>query len=92
MNDDDRRLETSLGVLSTLTLHEPDSARAAAVLGRCHASMGRHRSRERQQARPFPSVSWLSAARREFEPALVGCLCALFLVEVLSLAVRLYRF
>lgn len=41
---------------------------------------------------PWPFASWLSAACRRLEPALVGCLCALFLVEVLSRAVRLYRF
>jgi len=49
-------------------------------------------SRERRRARPWLFASWLSAARRGLEPALVGCLCALFLVEVLSRAVRLYRF
>ena len=92
MNDEDRRLEASLGVLSTLTLHEPDSARAGAVLARCHALMGQRRSRERRRAHPRPFVPWLSAARRGLEPALVGCLCAMFLVEVLSRAVRLYTF
>ena len=73
--------------LAFLSTHEPDAARAARVRARCHAVLRRQRIRDRRAPTPAPS-----RLRRSLEPAIVGCLCAVYLFEVLSRALRLYRF
>ena len=79
--------DETLEALAFLPLHEPDRARAAKVQARCHAVL-----RQRRQQPELPARSaWPSWGRR-LEPALVGALCAVYLVEVLARAVRLYRF
>jgi len=70
--------------LALLGVFEPDGRRDARVRARCHAVL------EKRRRRSFPSAR--AASRRALEPILVGGACAAFLVEVLSRAVRLYRF
>jgi len=72
--------------LSILSTHEPDPNRAAQVRARCHAAL-RKRTRPPHVTEPTPSVGW----RRALAPAIVGSLCAVYLFEVLSRALRLYR-
>jgi hypothetical protein len=85
MTDDPVRYgEDGPGALALLDPHEPAGARDARVRARCHAALEKRRRRGRAPARP----SW----RRAFEPAIVASLCAVYLVEVLIRAVRLYNF
>jgi hypothetical protein len=72
------------GALALLGTHEPDRARDARVRARCHAALEKRRRLEAAPVRPW----WV----RSFEPAAVGALCAVYLFEVLSRAVQLYRF
>jgi hypothetical protein len=72
------------GVLALIGVREPSRAHDARVRARCHAALERRRRREAAPARP----GW----RGTFEPALVGTLCAVYLFEVLSRAILLYRF
>lgn len=83
MTEDAARHDDELGALSMIGAHEPGRARDARVRSRCHAALERRRRR-------FPPAR--RAWRRRFEPALVATLCAGFLFEVLSRALRLYRF
>ena len=76
--------DEGLGALARLDAHEPDPDRDARVRARCHAALEKRRRRELAPVRPV----W----RRGFEPATVGVLCAVYLFEVLSRAIRLYRF
>ena len=77
--------------LGLLAAHEPGQARDARVRARCHAALEKRRRRalvrngSRNAARP---PAW----HRALEPAIVGALCAVYLFEVLSRAVQLYRF
>ena len=72
------------GALGLLAAHEPGEARDARVRARCHAALEKRRRRALSPARPV----WHHA----LEPAIVGALCAVYLFEVLSRAVHLYRF
>jgi hypothetical protein len=72
------------GVLTLLGMHEPGLVRDARVRARCHHALEKRRRRALRPVRP----AW----RRELEPALVGTLCAVYLFEVLSRAIQLYRF
>jgi len=72
------------GALALLGIHELDRARDARVRERCHAALEKRRRRALQPVRP----AW----RRTLEPAIVGALCAVYLVEVLGRAVLLYGF
>ena len=74
--------------LGALAAHGPDPARAAVTRARCHAVLERRRARRLRSAGGFTWAAW----RRSLEPALVGCLCAVYLVEVLARAWRLYGF
>jgi hypothetical protein len=69
---------------TALTTYEPDRARDARVRARCHAALEKRRRLALPPARP----DW----RRTLEPAIVGAFCAVYLFEVLSRAVLLYRF
>jgi hypothetical protein len=86
MNGDTGRHDDLRAVLSVLAVHQPDRGRAEMTLGRCHAALERRRRRERRTS------DALAAWRRVLEPAIVGCLCAVFLVEVLARALRAYGF
>jgi hypothetical protein len=88
MSGDTTRQDETIAALSVLAAHEPDRARTAATRARCHAALERQRPRERR----FAGGSVWAAWRRSLEPALVGCLCAVYLVEVLARAWRLYGF
>jgi hypothetical protein len=81
------RHDETMGALALLPLHQPDHARAARVRTRCHAAMER-----RRRPPELPAWSAWPAWRRRFEPAIVGALCAVYLFEVLSRAIWLYRF
>lgn len=70
--------------LALLEEHQPDRFRDARVRARCHAALEKRRRRALSPTRP----AW----RRSFEPAIVGSLCAVYLFEVLSRAILLYRF
>jgi hypothetical protein len=87
MTTDDTDTDVAIGALSVLTTHAPDSARAARVRARCHAVLQK-RERRPLVALATPHADW----RRALEPAIVGSLCAVYLFEVLSRALRLYRF
>jgi len=80
----DRHDDEAIGALALLGTHEPDRARDARVRARCHAALEKRRRLALSPARP----DW----RRTLEPAVVGAFCAVYLVEVLSRAIRLYRF
>ena len=70
--------------LGLLAAHEPGRARDGRVRARCHAALEKRRRRALSPARRL----W----HRGLEPAIVGALCAVYLFEVLSRAVQLYRF
>jgi hypothetical protein len=76
-----------IDALAVLSTHEPDPIRADRVRARCHAALQRERGRRRR----VPPLSSTGRLRR-FEPAIVGCLCAVYLVEVLVRAMKLYSF
>jgi hypothetical protein len=84
MSGNDTRRDDALGALALLGAHEPDHARDARVRARCRAVLEKQRRQALAPARP----RWHPG----FEPAIVGALCAVYLVEVLSRALRLYRF
>jgi len=73
--------------LSTLPTHEPDQGRAVQTRARCHAAL-RKRARRSRITEPAPTGGW----RRALTPAIVGSLCALYLLEVIARARELYRF
>jgi len=79
-----RHDDEGLAALALLGAHEPDRARDARVRARCRSAMEKRRRRESAPAGP----AW----SRRFEPAIVGTLCAVYLFEVLSRAIALYRF
>ncbi len=79
-----RNEDKTAGALALLGIHEPDRTRDGLVRARCHAALEKRRRRALQPARP----DW----RRTLEPAIVGALCAVYLVEVLGRAVLLYGF
>jgi hypothetical protein len=72
------------GALRLLATHEPDRARDARVRARCLAALEKRRRRGVPPAR----AAWRSG----LEPVIVGALCAVYLLEVLSRAVQLYTF
>ncbi|MCX6549785.1 MAG: hypothetical protein NTY02_02055 [Acidobacteria bacterium] len=73
--------------LASLATHDPDPARAAHVCVRCHAVLRDRRRRQSPATRHAPHANW----RRRMEPAIVCGLCVVFLFEVLSRALHLYR-
>jgi len=79
-----RNEDEAIGALALLGEHQPDRARDARVRARCHAALEKRRRRALSPSRP----AW----RRGLEPAIVGALCAVYLFEVLSRAILLYRF
>ena len=76
------------GVLGELGRYEPDRGREALVRARCHAALLQARRRDAVRGEP----GWRFAVGLAFGPALVGTLCAVYLFEVLSRAMLLYRF
>jgi hypothetical protein len=80
--------ERGLAPLAWLGLHEPRPARDARVRSRCHAVL--HETRRREAVRGDPG--WRFAVGFALGPAVVGTLCAMYLFEVLSRAMHLYRF
>jgi|OpeIllAssembly_1097287.scaffolds.fasta_scaffold138055_3 hypothetical protein len=76
------------GGLALLGRYEPERTRDARVRSRCHAAL--HETRLREAVRGEPG--WRFAIGLALAPALVGTLCAVYLFEVLSRAIQLYRF
>jgi hypothetical protein len=70
--------------LALLGTHEPGRARDARVRARCHAALEKRRRGTGASAR--------ASLRRALEPAIAGALGAVYLLEVLSRAISLYRF
>jgi len=84
--DDERN--PSIEALSMLTTHEPDPARSARVLARGRARLVARANRRPLAALRAPRGGW----GRTLEPLFVAGASAVFLLEVLSRATRLYRF
>jgi class 3 adenylate cyclase len=76
------------GVLSGLGRYEPDGDREALVRARCRAALEACRRREAVRGEP----GWRFAIGLALGPAVVGVLCAVYLFEVISRAMQLYRF
>jgi hypothetical protein len=87
MSDYEFDRDVTMETLSVLTTHEPTPRRAARVRARCHQALGK-RTRRSPASMPPLRPGW----RRALEPALVGGLSVVYLFEVLSRALRLYRF
>jgi len=84
----DAEHDPALGTLSMLTMHEPDAARAARTLARGRALLAVQANRRTVLTRLSPS----HRCRVALEPVFVAGACAVFLLEVLSRAARLYGF
>jgi hypothetical protein len=84
MNDISAGRDDVMDALGLLGTHQPDSSRGARVRACCYAVLLKRRRHTLSSASP----GW----RRSVEPAVVGTLCAVYLFEVLSRAVLLYRF
>jgi hypothetical protein len=76
------------GMLSMLTSHEPDPARAARTQARARAVLAARARRRPLTDRETPRGGW----RPALEPLLVAGVCVVFLLEVLARATRLYGF
>jgi hypothetical protein len=76
------------GDLAFLGLYDPDRARDARVRARCRAALRECRRREAVRGEP----GWRFAVGLALGPAVVGVLCAVYLFEVISRAMLLYRF
>jgi len=87
MSDDDFDRDVTMETLSVLTTHEPGDDRDSRVRACCHEALSK-RTRPWPASMPPLRPGW----RRALEPAIVGGLCAVYLFEVLSRALRLYRF
>ena len=70
--------------ISTLPALIPDSERAERVRARCHARLERGRRRSRKQA------ALANVARRVIPPAFAAALCAAYVVELVSTALRTF--
>jgi class 3 adenylate cyclase len=75
-------------VLAGLSRYEPGPKRDALVRARCHAALLAARRREAFRGEP----GWRFAIGLALGPAVVGVLCAVYLFEVISRAIHLYRF
>jgi hypothetical protein len=84
MSDDQIRQDETRGDLAFLRVHDPDRIRDARVRTRCHAALEKRHRLARRSLGP----AW----GRGLEPALVGSLCAAYLLDVLGRAVHLYPF
>jgi hypothetical protein len=67
--------------LRSLRPLSPEPIRAARVRARCHAQLQRsHRLR--------PAVPPAGSGRRVVGPAIVGCICVLYITGLISIALR----
>jgi len=73
--------------LAVLSEHDPGPVRVAQTRTRCHAALRKEAART-QRAGGGSRQGWT----RVLEPALVGSLSIIYLFEVLSRALQLYRF
>ena len=80
--------DDGLGALASLSLYEPDRQRDARVRARCHAALAERHRHEVFRGEP----GWRFAVGLALGPAVVGVLCAVYLFEVISRAMQLYRF
>ena len=83
---DDQKIVREM--LSMLTSHEPDPARAARTRARARAALAARVRRRPLTDRDTSRGGW----RPALEPLLVAGACVVFLLEVLARATRLYGF
>ena len=76
------------GVLAGLARYEPDPVRDARVRARSRVALEACRRQEAVRGEP----GWGFAIGLALGPAVVGALCAVYLFEVISRAMQLYRF
>jgi hypothetical protein len=76
------------GVLLGLARYEPGQERDARVRARSRAALEACRRQEATRGEP----GWRFAVGLALGPAVVGVLCAVYLFEVISRAMQLYRF
>ena len=77
-----------LAAMAALGSHEPSPSRDARLRARCRALLAASRRREAVRGEP----GWRFAIGLALGPAVVGVLCAVYLFEVITRAVQLYRF
>jgi class 3 adenylate cyclase len=77
-----------LAAMAALGAHEPSPSREALLRARCRASLAASRRREAVRGEP----GWRFAIGLALGPAVVGALSAVYLFEVITRAVLLYRF
>ena len=82
------RHDDGLGALRLLGPHEPDRARNARVRARCRKALEAARRRDAVRGEP----GWRFGLGVALAPMVVGVLCAVYLFEVISRAMLLYRF
>jgi hypothetical protein len=87
MTNDPFQDDPIMTALCDLPTGEPDHVRKARTRDRCLASLAKRRPAARRGARVFGSLH-----RRALEPALIVGACLVFLAEVVSRALRHYRF
>jgi hypothetical protein len=80
---DDGATDPMLKDLELLQRFSPDPARAARVRARCRAQLERARPSERAATNP-------DVDGRLVTPVLVGCLCGVYVVSLIQLALRVY--
>ena len=88
MNETTSHDDSGRGALRLLGLHEPSAPRDARLRERCRAALLEAHRLELTRAEPV----WRFAIGMAVGPAVVGVLCAVYLFEVLSRALLLYRF
>lgn len=84
MTDGDSRSDAVLDVLRSAATHDAAAARSDLIRRRCHRVLARRAAQAARRRESAPGVS------RVLEPLVVLGLCAIFLVEVASRALRLY--
>ena len=75
-------------VLAELGRYEPSPTRSAMVRARCRTALEDRRRRDAVRG----ELGWRFVIGFALGPAVVGVLCAVYLFEVISRAMQLYRF
>jgi hypothetical protein len=88
MTDYSVQREDGPGALAMLVLLEPDAKRDTRVRARCRAALDDRRRRHIVRNEP----GWRFAIGLAIAPVVVGTACAVYLFEVISRAMQLYRF
>jgi hypothetical protein len=88
MTDHTNPPDEVLTVMAALGSHEPAPSRDARLRARCRASLVSGRRHEAVRSEP----GWRFAVGLALAPLVVGALCGVYLFEVISRALLLYRF